>query len=115
MLSAMTTSPVPSSSPIPSRRSDAKAAALVAAWQASGQGASEWCQAQGLSRSALGSWRKRTAKAKGFIPVLPATAPLPLPRPGGLVVELSEGIRITGLTPAEVAAVVAALRHGGGR
>ena len=79
---------------------------MVAAWRASGLGPTAWCQAQGIPRSALGSCRQRVARGSGFLRVLPI--------PGsGVVIELPEGLRITGLAPSEVAAVVLAITGGG--
>jgi hypothetical protein len=50
-------------------------------------------------------------RSGGFVAVLPQ----PGTSAGGVVVELPDGIRITGLAAAEVALVVVAVRAGGGR
>ena len=98
--------------PIPSprqriSRTDEEAAALVMAWEASGQGPAIWCRTMGIPRAALHSCRLRMQNRSvsgGFLPVLPAETG------GGLALGLPEGIRITGVMVQEAADLILTLR-----
>ena len=88
-------------------RTDEEAAALVMAWEASGQGPAIWCRTMGIPRAALHSCRLRMQSRSvsgGFLPVLPAETG------GGLALGLPEGIRISGVTVQEAAELILALR-----
>jgi len=86
---------------------------IIAQWQASGQDQAMWCQARGMQPATLQWYLRRVGQAvpRGFIPVRPRATAVDIgPGPvGALVLEMGEGLRVTGLGVAEVVALVRAL------
>lgn len=108
------------SSPSPSSQSPPRSLSeirdLVALWKSSGLGQAEWCEARGMKRSTL-AWyvkRVRLATPRGFIALrqqaVPSAEVASSPREAGnLVLDMSHGLRISGLQVADVVELARAL------